>query len=349
MDSANAVQVTARRTPGKNGSSYHCAAMRPRPSSHSPANAGQEWKRDGARLVGDLDARHSPANAGQEWKREGVRSCASDAHQVTARRTPGKDGSYRRGAVGEEAWVVTARRTPGKNGSEVDGIPAVDAGVGHSPANAGQEWKLCSRAAPARPSPTSQPGERRARMEAWARSRQQSTCASHSPANAGQEWKRRRRLGAVPAADVTARRTPGKNGSHQAMTRCARCTRVTARRTPGKNGSRASIGDVPSEVLSQPGERRARMEARRSSRRTRSSTRSQLGERRARMEAGSTTLPGCAATMSQPGERRARMEGRSGCRGRRGSRRHSPANAGQEWKRGQTEEHRDSGMPVTAR
>ncbi len=181
--------VTARRTPGKNGSGADRIPVARTSTGHSPANAGQEWKR---------------GRAGQP--RDGL--------GVTARRTPGKNGS----AVDVVSLCglagVTARRTPGKNGSRSGGRGEPGHAHRHSPANAGQEWKPRDEPAGRQAGEPSQPGERRARMEAAAASLNPARMGRHSPANAGQEWKQQRSLiRPQGVGDVTARRTPGKNGS----------------------------------------------------------------------------------------------------------------------------------------
>ena len=203
---------------------------------------------------------------------------------VTARRTPGKNGSRYGLPVANQYAMGTARRTPGKNGSRVR-CQRIDVGGGvtarRTPGKNGSaeaDVMACCLA-------MSQPGERRARMEARA------ICAAARTGSRSQPGERRARM------EATSNRTPSASRSA-----------VTARRTPGKNGSQvlreAGVGDIGrhSPANGQEWKRRARTWTRRRL------PASQPGERRARMEAARRRACTSGPSASQPGERRARME-----------------------------------------
>ena len=324
--------VTARRTPGKNGSGGHPVVVN--------GDMGSQPGERRARMEAG-PARRSPASGA--WSQPGERRARMEAwarrrtarprNGVTARRTPGKNGS---GVVHVAQTVrgrVTARRTPGKNGSPA---PAQTRHSGDPESQPG-ERRARMEARPRRPSRSdsspSQPGERRARMEATASTSPTAAGGSHSPANAGQEWKHGPGVGPPPR--------PG----------------VTARRTPGKNGSRTRLVQQSDLEASQPGERRARMEARSAACPRASAARhspANAGQewklrrqhvhrpaphavtaRRTPGKNGSLAGPTSSAASppaSQLGERRARMKVSAGVRRSGAAGRHSPANAGQEWK-----------------
>ena len=320
--------------------------------------AGMEAGRSTA-SVGRPD-RHSPANAGQEWKQPPDRQ-PRDRVGVTARRTPGRNGS--RWIRGDAAGVDPSHSpaNAGQEWKQSDLVGRWNRRAGHSPANAGQEWKPRWRRRCTRLRAASQPGQRPGRNGSDDRLTASITIQLASqPGHAGQEWKRRRDRRRAGPARVTARRTPGRNGSSRLTAPTVPPTQVTARRTPGRNGSGGTSKTRRSKMGVTVRQRRARMEATASGPGSPTTCGSQPGERRARMEArGWLGHCQCAAgvtarrtpgrngsdidfTPPTPTERvtARRTPGKNGrwdalqtAMGAHES--HSPANAGQEWKHGQ--------------
>ena len=230
--------VTARREPGRDGShtGRRESSQPHRVSQPGASRAGMEAGARRRSSPGRPTSQPGASRAGMEARRRS--RCRRRGRRVTARREPGRDGSTFGSSAATSATAVTARREPGRDGSIAYRLNQPLLGGGHSPARAGQGWKL---------DPTLHVRGDRAR---------------HSPARAGQGWKHdsspfRRRM--------ANRHSPARAGQGWKRGGPRRRTAASRRHSPARAGQgwkHHSAGLRRAAVArSQPGASRAGMEA----------------------------------------------------------------------------------------